>query len=307
MLSLRARLLRPLLRTVVRPLFLRGGVPDWRRRWPSSRRPGGVRIDPVDDFGVRGEWLVPRGCGGRVIYYLHGGGFVMGSPRTHRRMMSRLAHDAGARLLALDYRLAPEHPFPAAIVDCVAGYRWLLSRGVRPSEIVIAGDSAGATLALATLLVLRDSDDPMPAGAVSISAATDLSRSGASHRARAADEVLLTPRFLAVVDTLYRGRADAHDPLASPLFATLHGLPPLLMHVGTHELLLDDTLAFADKARAAGVDVTLTVWPGLWHVFHAFVSLPEARQATAEIGAFVRRCHALAEVAPASVSHQSSA
>jgi epsilon-lactone hydrolase len=306
MLSVRARLARSFLRAVVRPLFLRGDVYDWRRRWPQSWRPQGVRLVPVESGAVRAEWLLPPDAGRTVIYYLHGGGFVMGSPGTHRRMMARLAHAARSRAFVLDYRLAPEHPFPAALVDAVAGYRWLVANGVRPSEMVIAGDSAGGTLTLATLLVLRDAGDPLPAGAVCISAATDLTRSGPSHTKRVDDEVLLSPRFLRTVDELYRGHVDARDPLASPLFAELGGLPPLLMHVGTHELLLDDTLQFADKARAAGVDVTLRVWPGLWHVFHTFVSLPEARRALDEIGTFVRRRLVLAEVSTASVSHRSS-
>ncbi|MDB4970260.1 MAG: hypothetical protein JWN44_5949 [Myxococcales bacterium] len=303
MLTLRTRLVRWALRAIVRPLFLRGTVHDWRRRWPSSRAPADVRIEPAVGGDIRAEWLIPPEAGRTVIYYLHGGGFVMGSPGTHRRMMARLARAAGSRALVLDYRLAPEHPFPAALDDCVAGYRWL-SRHTRPSDIVIAGDSAGGNLALATLLVLRDAGEPLPAACVCISAATDLSRSGASHRSRVADEVVLSPRFIRTVDELYRGDADPRDPLASPLFADLHGLPPLLLHVGTHELLLDDTLRFADRARAAGVDVTLEVWPGLWHVFHTFVSLPEARRALDDIAAFARRRFALAEVATASVSHR---
>ncbi|MCU1281685.1 MAG: hydrolase or acyltransferase, alpha/beta fold family [bacterium] len=300
--SLRACVLRSLLRAVVRPLFLRGNVADWRRRWPSSWRPAGMHVQPIESGPVRAEWLIPPDAERTVIYYLHGGGFVMGSPGTHRRMMSHLARAARSRAFVLDYRLAPEHPFPAALDDSVAGYRWLLAHGVPPSEIVIAGDSAGGTLTLATLVVLRDAGDPLPAGAVCVSAATDLTRSGASHRTRVADEVLLSPRFLRVVDALYRGHVDARDPLASPLFAELGGLPPLLMHVGSHELLLDDTLAFAAKARAAGVDVTLDVWPGLWHVFHAFVSLPEARRALDQIAAFARRRFASSEVATARAS-----
>ncbi len=301
--TLRARLLRSILRSVVRPLFLRGDVYDWRRRWPSSWRPAGVRREHVESGAVRAEWLIPHHAERSVIYYLHGGGFVMGSPGTHRPMMAYLARAAHCRAFVLDYRLAPEHPFPAALDDAVAGYRWLVAHGIAASEIVIAGDSAGATLTLAALLVLRDAGDPLPAAAVCISAATDLTRSGASHRTRVADEVVLSPRFVATVDELYRGHVDARHPLASPLFAELGGLPPLLMHVGSHELLLDDTLAFAAKARAAGVDVTVAVWSGLWHVFHTFVSLPDARLALDDIAAFVRRRLILREVSTASVSH----
>jgi acetyl esterase/lipase len=142
---------------------------------------------------------------------------------------------------------------------------------------------------------------------VCISAATDLTRSGESHRTRVADEVLLSPRFVRIVDEAYRGHVDPRDPLASPLFAELGGLPPLLMHVGTHELLYDDTVSFAAKARAAGVDVTLEVWPGLWHVFHTFVTLPEARRAIDHIAAFVRDRFALTEVSMAPASHREGA
>ena len=291
--TLRAHVLRHLLRTVVRPLFLRGNVHDWRRRWPTWTAPRGVRVEPIRCGSVAAEWLIPANAERGVIYYLHGGGFVMGSPGTHRRMIAQLASTARARAFAIDYRLAPEYPFPAALDDCVRGYRWLLARGVRARDIVIAGDSAGACLALSTLVLLRDAGEPLPAGAALLSAAADLTLNAASHRTRAAVEVVLTPAFCRSVDELYRCAAgDPRNPLASPLFADLRGLPPLLLHVGTHELFLDDSLRLAEKAAAAGVEVTLRVWDGLWHVFQTFVSLPEARQSIEEIGAFTRQCFA---------------
>jgi acetyl esterase/lipase len=294
MLSLRARVVRSLLRTVVRPIFLRGDVHDWRRRWLATWAPRDVHLHQVDAGGVPAEWLLPPNAGRTVILYLHGGAFVMGSPATHRRLMSYLARAAGSRALVLDYRLAPENVFPAALEDSLAGYRWLLDRGVPPGNIVIAGDSAGGALTLSTLVALRDAGEPLPAGAICLSPVTDLTRSGASHQSRIADEVLLTPRFCNIVEELYRDGVRASDPMASPLFADLHGLPPLLLHVGTHELLLDDSVRFAAKARAAGVDVTFKIWVGLWHVFHTFVSLPEARRALDEVGAFARACFAAA-------------
>jgi epsilon-lactone hydrolase len=288
--TLRAHVLRGFLRTVVRPLFLRGSVDDWRRRWPTWPAPRGVRVESSRDDGVRGEWLSPPDVGRGVLYYLHGGGFVMGSPGTHRRLIARVASAARARAFVLDYRLAPESPFPAALEDCVAGYRWLLDHGLCARDVVVGGDSAGGCLALSMLVVLRDAGDPLPAGVVCLSAATDLTLNGGSHRTRAGDEVLLTPRFCRSVDAAYRSSGvDARDPLASPLFADLRGLPPLLLHVGTHELFLDDTLRFADKASSAGVEVTLRVWEGLWHVFQTFAWLPESREAIEEIGQFVRR------------------
>jgi monoterpene epsilon-lactone hydrolase len=288
--TLRAHVMRRFLRIVVRPLFLRGGVHDWRRRWPGWSAPRGVRVEPVRCDAVRAEWLIPPDARHGVLYYVHGGGFVMGSPATHRRLIARMAYAARARSLVVDYRLAPENPFPAALEDCVAGYRWLVAHGVSPREIIVAGDSAGACLALSMLVVLRDAGEALPAGVVCLSAATDLTLNGDSHRTRAGDEVLLTPAFCRSVDAAYRcGSTDARDPLASPLFADLRGLPPLLLHVGTHELFLDDTLRLAEKASAAGVDVTLRVWDGLWHVFQTFAWLPEAREAIEEIGQFARR------------------
>lgn len=287
--TLRAHVMRQLLRTVVRPLFLRGTVDDWRRRWPAWPAPRGVRVEPAVSAAFAGEWIIPPGADGGVLYYVHGGGFVMGSPGTHRRMVSRIACAARARALVVDYRLAPENPFPAALEDCVAGYRWLLQQGVDARDVVFVGDSAGACLALSALVILRGAQDALPAGVACLSAATDLTLAGASHRTRIGDEVVLTPAFCRYVATAYRCRgADARDPLASPLFADLRGLPPLLLHVGTHELFLDDSLRLADKASAAGVDVTLKVWDGLWHVFQVFAWLPEAREALEEIGQFAR-------------------
>ncbi len=249
----------------------------------------GVRLEQVTAGNVAGEWLIPRGASRQVIYYLHGGGFVMGSPGTHRPMVQRIAQAAGARALQIDYRLAPEHPFPAALEDSLAGYRWLLAHGVRPSEIVIAGDSAGGNLTLATLLALRDGGEPFPAGAVCLSPVTDHTRDGESHQSRGAEEALISGSFCRAVSQMYLGDQDPRTPLASPLFADLRGLPPILLHVGTHELLLDDSREFAAKAKAAGVEVTLRVWDGLWHVFPSFVSLPESRQLFQETGAFVRQ------------------
>jgi epsilon-lactone hydrolase len=288
MLSMWARVERWMLRELLRPLILSGSYLDWRCRVIATPAPFGVRVVPARVGGVAAEWLLPAGAGGTVIYYLHGGGFVLGDPALYRRMVGWLAQKAGARALVPDYRLAPEHHFPAALDDCVAGYRGLLARGVSAADIVLAGDSAGGALALATLLVLRDAGDALPAAAALMSPVTDLTVSGDSMRTRAADEVLLAPEFCRAVARLYLGDADPRAPLASPLFADLRGLPPLLVHVGTHELLFDDARRFVGAARAAGVDVTFAVWEELWHDFQMFVSMPEARRALAEIAAFVQ-------------------
>jgi epsilon-lactone hydrolase len=289
--TLRAHVLRHLLRTVVRPLFWRGSVDDWRRRWWAWPAPRGIRVEPAECEALRAEWIIPPDAGRGVIYYVHGGGFVMGSPATHRRLIARMCDAARARAFVVDYRLAPENPFPAALEDCVAGYRWLLGHGVQARDIVVAGDSAGGCLALSMLVIVRDARIPMLAGVACLSAATDLTLNGDSHRTRLLDEVLLTPEFCRSVGAAYRCRGtDARDPLASPLYADLRGLPPLLLHVGSHELFLDDSVRLADKATAAGVEVTLKVWEGLWHVFQTFAWVPEAREAIEEIGEFARRC-----------------
>ncbi|HXU68741.1 MAG TPA: alpha/beta hydrolase [Polyangia bacterium] len=304
MLSAWARAERWVLRSLLRPLIARGDVASWRRRAIAQPAPFGVRVVPTRMGGVAAEWLLPADAGDTILYYLHGGGFVMGDPPLYRRMVGWLARQAGTRTLVPDYRLAPEHPHPAALDDCVAGYRALVSRGIAPEDIVIAGDSAGGALALATLVALRDAGDPLPAAAALMSPVTDLTVSGASMRTRADAEVLLAPRFCHLVARLYLGGADARA--ASPLFADLRGLPPLLVHVGTDELLFDDSARLAEAARAAGVDVTLAVWPELWHVFQMFVSMPEARRALDEIATFVR-LHARAAAAESALADEADA
>lgn len=277
------------MRNLLRPILLRGTYEDWRARIPSPPKPAKVRTVPVDAGGVPAEWVLPPGASSKVLYYLHGGGFVMLSPATHRPLVWRLARKSSVRALVPDYRLAPEHPYPAAVDDCLAGYRWLLAEGVPARDIVIAGDSAGGALTLTTLLAARDAGLPLPAGAVCLSPVTDLTLSGESHTTRVDDEAMLSPGFCRAVVQLYLCGGDPRAPLASPLYADLRGLPPLLVHVGTHELLLDDARRLVTRARAAGVDVTLREWDGLWHVFHAFGFVPEAKQAIDEIAAFVRR------------------
>jgi acetyl esterase/lipase len=288
MLSPRALVTRFVVRNLIRPFIFRGSFEDWRRRLPPPPTPKKLRVEPTSAGGVPAEWVLPQNASSKVLYYLHGGGFVMLTPETYRPLAYNLARRAGVRALVPDYRLAPEHPYPAAVEDCLAGYRWLLESGVPAHDIVVAGDSAGGALTLTTLLAARDAGLPMPAGAVCISPVTDLTLSGASHKTRKGDEVILTPGFVRQVTQLYLDGRDAKDPLASPLFADLRGLPPLLVHVGTHELLLDDSLRLVERARAAGVDVTLREYEGLWHVFHSFLYIPEARAAVDDIATFMR-------------------
>jgi acetyl esterase/lipase len=191
------------------------------------------------------------------------------------------------RVLAVDYRLAPEYPFPAALDDCVAAYRWLLSNGVSPDQIVIAGDSAGGNLTLSTALILRDAGDPLPAALICISPMTDLACTGETYWTN--KDPMLAPQVALDMARQYAGNTPLDAPLLSPHYADLHGLPPLLIHAGEHELLLSDAIRLAERARCAGVDTRLQVWPGMWHVWHLFTPfLPEAVEAVEDIGVFIR-------------------
>jgi epsilon-lactone hydrolase len=253
--------------------------------------PEDVRREAVEAGGVPAEWIVPPNADReRVILYLHGGGYVIGSINTHRALVAAIARSAGARALALDYRLAPENPFPAAVEDATAAYRWLLANGARPDQIVVAGDSAGGGLTVATLLALRDAGDPLPAAGVCISPWVDLEGVGESMTAKADVDPIVQKDALVRMAQAYLGDADPRTPLAAPLYADLGGLPPLLIQVGTSETLLDDATRLHQRARDAGVEVTLEPWEEMIHVWHLFgLMLPEAQQAIEQIGAFVRR------------------
>lgn len=235
------------------------------------------------------EWIVPEEvCNGRVILYLHGGAYCLGSINSHRFLGGQLAELAKLKVLLIDYRLAPEHPLPAAVEDAVAAYRFLLEQGFAPDKITIGGDSAGGGLTIATLTALREAGEPMPGRAVCISPWVDLSGSGRSMETRRAADLMLSPELLARYAAYYLNGRDASDPVASPLFADLTGLPPLLILVGTEEILLDDARCLAEKATAAGVEVTLEVWQRMIHVWPALAMvIPEGRQALVRIGEFI--------------------
>jgi monoterpene epsilon-lactone hydrolase len=249
-----------------------------------------LKHTPVDVNGVVGEWITPRQVtGGRVILYLHGGYYMTGSIKSHRNLAGNIAIASQARTLIIGYCLAPENPFPTSLNNTLTAYYWLKEQGARPEQIFLAGDSAGGGLVLATLLSLRDSGEPMPAGAVCLSPATDLTRSEESWRANAKNELVLNPYMAEQIRPLYLGDHDPHDPMASPLFGDLHGLPPLLIQVGSDEVLLSDSTSFAERAREAGVDVTLEVWPRMQHVWQFTASfMPEAREAIERIGEFIK-------------------
>ncbi len=232
--------------------------------------------------------FTPNAARDRVLIYLHGGAYVIGSAQGYRALSSDLGRAAGARALSLDYRLAPEHPFPAAVDDAVAAYRALLDQGVRPKNVAIAGDSAGGGLAVAMLTAARDAGLPMPAAAVAISPWVDLECVGETIASKAAEDPALTLQGLTGMAATYLAGASAREPLASPIHADLAGLPPLMIQVGSSEILLDDAVRLAAVAGAAGVRSRLDVWPRMVHVWHAFgFMLSEGRDAIAEAGAFI--------------------
>jgi acetyl esterase/lipase len=250
-----------------------------------------IRSEPVDAGTVPAAWVsAPGAAEDRVILYLHGGGYAIGSIDSHRALAGSLSRTARARVLLIGYRLAPEHPFPAAVEDSTAAYRWLLRQGVEPSRIVIAGDSAGGGLTVATLVALRDAKERLPAGGVCISPWLDMEGSGESMTTRAAQDPMIQRGLIEWFASLYVGKGDRRAPLASPLYADLSGLPPLYVLVGTAETLLDDSVRLGERARKAGVQVTLEAWDGMIHVWPAFAAiLDEGREAIDKIGEFVRR------------------
>lgn len=256
----------------------------------SAPAPGDVKCTPVNAGGVAAEWIVaPGAADDGFLLYLHGGGYVMGSIKTHREMVARLSRAAGVRALALEYRLAPEHPFPAAVDDATAAYRWLLSQGAKPARTVIAGDSAGGGLTLAALVAIRDAKLPPPAAAACLSPWADMEGNGASMTTKAKVDPIVQKEMLLGMAKLYLGGKDPKTPLAAPLYADLRGLPPLLIQVGSAETLLDDSTRVAERAKAAGVKVDLEVWDDMIHVWQLFAPiLPEGQQAIEKIGKFFR-------------------
>jgi epsilon-lactone hydrolase len=252
--------------------------------------PDDVRVSEVTAGGVPAHWLAAPGTGtGRVLLFLHGGGYELGSVRSDGELAARLGRASGMRVLFPEYRLAPEHPFPAAVEDVLAAWRWLRAdQGLSASSIAVAGDSAGGGLAVALLVAARDAGEALPAAAVLMSPTVDLTSSGASMTERADQDPISTPAMLRQFAADYLAGADPKTPLASPLFAVLSGLPPLLIQVGTADLLLSDSERLATAARQAGVDVTLEIGEGLPHVYPLLLGTPEAAQATEQTGKFLR-------------------
>jgi epsilon-lactone hydrolase len=255
------------------------------------RIPKGLHWSSVDASEVRCEWISPSSSPtDAVLLYLHGGGSVFGLNNSIRHMTGYISSACNLRVLLPDYRLAPEHPFPAALNDCVSVYRWLLSEGFKPQRIVIAGDSAGGFLTISALLVIRDTGLPLPAAAVCIAPNTDPFCSGMSMKTNALRDALLSPTYVRTCMTLFVGSHDLNDPYIRPLVTDLHSLPKMLIQVGANEILLDDSRRFNDCALAAGVDLTLEIWPRMWHDWHTCAPhLPEANQAIEHIAEFVHK------------------
>lgn len=289
--SLRAELVRLGLRWFVkrpRPTIAaaRAGIRAAQKWVPAP--PSGTEVCKVDAGGVAGDLIAtPASRPDRHVLYLHGGGYVSGSPALYRNFTWRIAAAARARVLALDYRLAPEHPFPAALDDAFAACRWLFTGTADPRRTAVMGDSAGGGLALALLLKLRDGGHERPAAAVALSPWTDLALTGASLERHAKTDAMLTVADTRMFATSYLAGADPRDPYASPLYGNPAGLPPTLLHAGSDEILRDDAVRMADRMRRARCHVEIEVWPRMPHVWHLFAPvLPEANTAILRIGEF---------------------
>jgi len=251
--------------------------------------PKDVDVDRFEIDGLAAAWIAPADAGAdKVILHFHGGGYVIGGINAHIMMCVPMARSINMKILLTAYRVAPEHPFPMALEDGIKMYRWLLEQGYRSNDIIISGDSAGGGLALAITLSLRGNNEPLPVAAILISPWTDLTLSGESHITNADSDVVLTMDVLKEWASAYTYESNWRNPLVSPIYADFHGFPPLFIQVSDDEILLDDAKALAEKAQTDGVDVTLKIWSGLWHVWHtAGTMIPESKKTYDEIGQFL--------------------
>ncbi len=252
---------------------------------PVIHLPEGIERQCITVHDIPCEWLIPVSSNeSGVVLYIHAGGGVVGLLDSERRMIARISKACQLRSILPDYRLAPEHPFPAGLEDCVTVYNWLISNGFPSDKIAVVGCSAGGLLTITLLLAILKANLPLPATAVCLSPNTDPSCSGASIRKNRFRDALLSPKYLRKMMQLYSGEHDLRDPLLTPLYADLHSLPPLLIQVGEDELLLDDAIRFADCAKAAGVPLELEIWPNMWHAWQTTTQdLPETKQALEHI------------------------
>ena len=252
-----------------------------------------ITVEKINMEGIQAEWLIPFPSSAhseKVILYLHGGGYITGSIEDHRMMCGLLANATETKVLIPEYRLAPEHPFPAALDDALKVYQWLLDQGYSSTNMIIAGDSAGGGLSVATVLALKEKSGSLPAAVVCLSPWADLALTGQSHTTKAKAEAILNKDVLHEWALCYTDESNLTNPLVSPIHGDFHGFPPLLIQVGSEEILLDDSILLAEKAKSAGVDVTLKIWDGMWHVWQALGDLiPENKKTFEEIGQFVQR------------------
>ena len=294
MISIRARIVRFVSRQLFKRVSPDSNVAAVRRLFEKvqarKKIAKDVEVRTATIEGVACEWLIPDGCeDAPILYYLHGGAYLMGSPATHRQMVSFIARESGVRALLPDYALAPENPFPAGLQDCLAVYRGLLAAGANAKHILIGGDSAGGGMTMATLLSLRNAGDDMPIAAILLSPWLDLTTTGQSAKTRADKDPWFRPDDMEQVARKYSPDGDLADPLISPVYAGVSGMPDTLIQVGDHEILLSDSTRLSDKLSSAGGKVTLQVWPEMWHVFQFFVRLmPESKRAIADIAKFIR-------------------
>ena len=256
-----------------------------------TRLATGIRVEPEQIYHLYGEWILPaHSSKDQVMLYLHGGGYVFGSCNTYRSFMTKLVKESSVTALIINYRLAPEHPFPAAVDDAAFTYQWLLSRGVHPKNIVLAGDSAGGGLVLATMLALKDRQISLPKAAVVMSPWTDLTFSGESVQTKKDVEHFIPEGCIETFGGYYTKGSNPATPYASPLFGALEDLPPIMIHVGEDEILLDDSVRFHQKAIRAGVDCQIKIWPGMFHCFPLMApAFPEAVQGLREMAACVAK------------------
>jgi acetyl esterase/lipase len=249
----------------------------------------GVDVQPVLISAIRGEWVVPESATGRrVILYFHGGGFIAGSPESHRPLVSRLAHAASARALVPQYRLSPEFPFPAALRDAADAYRWLLTQGITPNNIIFGGDGSGGGLALSTLLALRNAGLPLPAAVVGFSPWVDMTLSGWSMLKNRPTDDALSWELLATCARHYLKGASPADPFASPVYGDFRGLPPMMIHAGSLEVLRDDASRIGERAAAANINVNVEVYEGMPHLFQGLPELSESKVSLTRAAAFIK-------------------
>ena len=270
-----------------------GTITEQRTRQEKSvrflRLPKQIKIHPITDFDISSEWIEPPNAGSGIILYLHGGAYALGSVNSHRELIARLAVATNCKALAIDYRRAPENPFPAALEDSKKAYSWLLTRGIKASQICIAGDSAGGGLAIATLLALREKGMPLPAGVFCFSPWLDLTLSGDSVIKNMHLDPILSGKILEKYVNYYIGNHHADDPLVSPLFGDLKSLPPIHLQSGRNEILLGDSFRFYERAVKAGVDVNLKIWDDMFHVFQLISFFPETKESLMLVSEFVAR------------------